>query len=106
VRAAVLLDAGGAPVAYSVDDDVIGADLGDLAAQLVSHAGSAAARDGDTVAQIEVSTAAGMVFSVTERPPGASAPWTLAVVAKRFSLASLMFMDLRHILGELGPVPA
>jgi hypothetical protein len=93
-------------VAYSVDDDVIGADLGEMAAQLVSHASSAAARDGRTAAQIEVSTAAGMVFAVTECPPGASAPWTIAVVAKRFALASLLFMDLRHILAELGPVPA
>ena len=80
--------------------------MGEVAAQLVSHAAGAAARHGRPVTQIEVSTSAGMVFAVTESPPGAQAPWTLAVVAKRFALASLMFMDIRHILGELGPVPA
>lgn len=93
-------------MAYSVDDDGIGADLSEMAAELVSHAGSAAARHGRPVTQIEVSTAGGMVFAVTERPPGAEAPWTLAVVTRRFALASLMFMDIRHILGALGPVPA
>lgn len=93
-------------MAYSVDDDGIGAELGEMAAELVSHAAAAAARNGRPVTQIEVSTASGMVFAVTESPPGARAPWTLAVVAKRFALASLMFMDIRHILGELGPVPA
>jgi hypothetical protein len=93
-------------VAYSVDDDAIGADLGEMAAELVSHAADAAARHGRPVTQIEVSTPSGMVFAVTESPRGARAPWTLAVVAKRFALASLMFMDIRHVLGELGPVPA
>jgi hypothetical protein len=46
--------------------------------------------------QLEVQTAEGSVFAVR------GAEWTVAVVAGRKPLASLMFYDLRNVLAGLG----
>jgi hypothetical protein len=54
------------------------------------------AGDGREVAQVEVSTSRAAVFCVRNEH------WTLAVVAGRFALSSLMFYDLRHVLADLG----
>ncbi|MEA2347577.1 MAG: hypothetical protein QOG62_1364 [Thermoleophilaceae bacterium] len=106
VLAAVLLGPDGVPLAQSSDDDALSENLGRLAGELVSHATAAGARQDMDVVQLEVSTAAGMVFAVRETPPGAEAPWALAVVARRLALPSLMFMDLRHVIAQLEPAAA
>ena len=62
--------------------------LGELSIQLLD-----AAADGD---QVEVVTTEGSVFAVR----GES--WTVAVVAGRQPLASLMFYDLRNVVRDLG----
>ncbi|HEX6460734.1 MAG TPA: hypothetical protein VF032_17585 [Thermoleophilaceae bacterium] len=100
IRAAVLLDsAGRVAAAHSPEGDVPAAPLGQLAARLFERADEAA--DGlhgfeGQVAQIEATTADGAVFGV--RAEG----WTIAVVAGRLALPSLMFYDLRAVLSDLG----
>lgn len=106
VLAAVILGPDGAPVAYSGDDDSLAGELGRLATELVTQAEAAAARQEFEVAQVEVSTAAGVVFAVREAPPGSGEPWAVAAVARRLALPSLMFMDLRHVIGQLGTAAA
>jgi uncharacterized membrane protein len=63
-----------------------GEALADLAQQLLERA----ATD-----QVEVSTGAGIVYALR------SGEWTLAVVAGRFALSSLVFFDMRQALQEL-----
>jgi len=63
-----------------------GEALADLAQQLLRRA----ATD-----QVEVSTGAGIVYALR------SGEWTLAVVAGRFALSSLVFFDMRQALQEL-----
>jgi hypothetical protein len=46
--------------------------------------------------QLEVQTADGSVFAVR------GSDWTVAVVAGRKPLASLMFYDLRNVVSDLG----
>jgi predicted regulator of Ras-like GTPase activity (Roadblock/LC7/MglB family) len=100
IRAAVLLDAGGrVAAAHSAQGDPPAERLGELAGELFQHADRAAAAthafEGE-VAQAEITTAEGAVFAV--RAEG----WTIAVVAGRFALPSLMFYDLRAVLSDLG----
>ncbi len=45
--------------------------------------------------QVEVSTGAGIVYALR------TDDWTLAVVAGRFALSSLVFFDMRRALEEL-----
>jgi predicted regulator of Ras-like GTPase activity (Roadblock/LC7/MglB family) len=106
VKAAVLLDPDGAVAAHSdAVDEQAAEQLAALSRELAQAAERAAGRLGSDAAAVEVSTGAGTVFLVRERPPEASAEWTLAVVAKRFALASLMLMDMRHVLaGAEAPV--
>jgi hypothetical protein len=106
VRAAVLLGPDGAALAQDSASEALGSRLVQLAADLMGHADAAAGRDRHGAVQVEVSTAAGMVFALRETPPQQTRPWTLVVVAKRFALPSLMFMDLRHVMGRLGPAAA
>lgn len=104
MKAAVLLEPGGALAAHSEAVDEQAAErLAALARELAEAAERSAERLGLEAAAVEVSTGAGTVFLVRERPPEASAGWTLAVVAKRFALASLMLMDMRHVLAGAGP---
>ena len=95
-RAAVLLDAAGTPAgAYGVPKGS-GRELGELARRLF-EAVDRAHRDlpGGPPQQVEAQVERGTVFA--SRTPR----WTLAVVARRAALSSLMLMDLRAVLGEL-----
>jgi predicted regulator of Ras-like GTPase activity (Roadblock/LC7/MglB family) len=100
IRAAVLVDRSGrVAAAQAAEGEPPPERLGELAAGLFERADAAAesahAFDGP-VAQIEVTTADGAVFAV--RAEG----WTIAVVAGRFALPSLMFYDLNAVLSDLG----
>lgn len=100
IRAAVLLDRSGRLAATHGDGTAASPErLAELTTKLLEHADSAAeAAQGfePPVAQVEVTTADGAVFAV--RAEG----WTIAVVAGRFALPSLMFYDLRAVLSDLG----
>jgi hypothetical protein len=86
VRACALLDADGRLVSVDAAHEAEGEALADLAAQMLERAG---------VDQGEVSTGAGIVYALR------SGEWTLAVVAGRFALSSLVFYDMRQALAEL-----
>ena len=96
VRAAVLLDAAGSLA--SACDEAGGQPhaLGELARRLFEEV-DRATRDWETEPpeQVEVQVPGGAVFA--SRTPR----WTLAAVAKRGALSSLMLYDLRALLGEL-----
>jgi hypothetical protein len=96
VRAAVLLDAAGSLAGASDDDSGRGPAFGELARRLFEEV-DRATRDWDTEPpeQVEVQVPGGAVFA--SRTPR----WTLAAVAKRGALSSLMLYDLRAVLGEL-----
>jgi len=87
VRACVLLGADGRLAAVNTGHEPDGEALSELARQLLEGAGTS---------QVEVSTGAGIVYAL--RAGG----WTLAVVAGRFALSSLVFFDMRQALEELG----
>jgi hypothetical protein len=100
IRAAVLLDSmGRVAAAHAAGGGRPDEKLGKLAGRLFEHADEAAgathAFEGE-VAQVEATTGEGGVFAV--RAEG----WTIAVVAGRFALPSLMFYDLRAVLSDLG----
>lgn len=86
MRACVLLDAEGRLAAVDAGHEADGESLASLARELVERAGTE---------QVEVSTGAGIVYALR------SDRWTLAVVAGRFALSSLVFFDMRHALEEL-----
>jgi hypothetical protein len=91
-RAAVLLDAAGALAgSHGVDD---GDELAELARGLF-EAVDRARIPGGPPEQVEAQVEGGTVYA--SRTPR----WTLAVVARRNALSSLMLMDLRAVLGEL-----
>jgi predicted regulator of Ras-like GTPase activity (Roadblock/LC7/MglB family) len=96
VRGAVLLDAAGSLAAASDDDVDHAPQLAELARRLFEEV-DRATRDWDTEPpeQVEVQIPGGAVFA--SRTPR----WTLAAVARRGALASLMLYDLRAVLGEL-----
>jgi hypothetical protein len=95
-RSAVLLDAAGAPAAWTDADPKQGRALAELARELFETVDRATRDwDPDPPEQIEVQVPGGAVFA--SRTPR----WTLAVVARRATLSSLMLMDLRAVLGEL-----
>jgi Roadblock/LC7 domain-containing protein len=96
VRAAVLLDAAGSLAGASDGERERARALGELARQLFEEV-DRATRDWDTEPpeQVEVQVPGGAVFA--SRTPR----WTLAAVAKRGALSSLMLYDLRALLGEL-----
>jgi len=91
IRAGVLLDSDGATAAASDNE---GEQLGPLVAELFDDA-AAAALPSETISQVEVTTVVGGVFAVRD------SRWTLAVVTGRYALPSLMFYDLRSVLGDL-----
>jgi predicted regulator of Ras-like GTPase activity (Roadblock/LC7/MglB family) len=96
VRAAVLLDAAGAPVrAHGVPKETSG-DLSELGRELF-EAVDRAGRDlpGGPPEQVEVQAERGTVYA--SRTPR----WMLVAVARRTALSSLMLLDLRAVLGEL-----
>jgi hypothetical protein len=93
-REAVLLDAAGALAGSTIDDRARAEELGRLARELFEALDSAGA-PGEPAEQVEAHVPGGAVFA--SRTPR----WTLAVVAQRAALASLMLYDLRAVLGEL-----
>jgi hypothetical protein len=93
-RAAVLLDAAGADAGtYGVDDEQA-ADLAQLARDLFDAVDRARVPGGPPE-QVEAQVDGGTVYG--SRTPR----WTLAVVARRNALSSLMLTDLRAVLNEL-----
>lgn len=96
VRAAVLLDAAGAPAAVHGVPKEDERELAELARGLFD-AVDRAHRDlpGGPPEQVEVQVDAGVVYA--SRTPR----WTLAAVARRTALSSLTLMDLRAVLAEL-----
>ena len=96
VRAAVLLDAAGSLAGLSDGGHDDTRALSELARHLFEEV-DRATRDWDTdpPEQVEVQVPGGAVFA--SRTPR----WTLAAVAKRGALSSLMLYDLKALLGEL-----
>ena len=94
IEAAVVLDKDGRIAAATGDDDERKQRMRGLVAELLDRAHEAAPDSG--VDQVEVTTAEGSVFAVR----GSS--WTVAVVAGRKPLSSLMFYDLRNVVSDLG----
>ena len=92
VRVAVLVDQGGAPAASFPPEGPVGERLGELTQGLLATADGAA---GGRVGEVEVATPGGAVFVSRDHR------WSLAVVAHRFALSSLMRYDLRRILVDL-----
>jgi predicted regulator of Ras-like GTPase activity (Roadblock/LC7/MglB family) len=95
-RAAVLLDAAGAPVGFHAVTNARSGDFAQLA-RTIFEAVDRAHRDmpGGPPEQVEIQVDGGTVYG--SRTPR----WMLAVVARRAALSSLMLMDLRAVLGEL-----
>jgi hypothetical protein len=96
VRAAVLLDAAGSLASACDEAGGRPGALGELARRLFEEV-DRATRDWDTdpPEQVEVQVPGGAVYA--SRTPR----WTLAAVARRGALSSLMLYDLRALLGEL-----
>jgi hypothetical protein len=95
-RAAVLLDAAGSPAgSYGVPQRG-SRELAELARELFEGV-DRAHRDmpGGPPEQVEAQVEGGSVYAT--RTPR----WTLAVVARRAALSSLMLMDLRAVMGDL-----
>jgi hypothetical protein len=97
IRAGAVLDRSGSVAAQSGFDEGGSEQVAGLVGELFDHA--ATARRGEPAPdQLEVSLPDGSVYALRERG------WTLAVVAGRFALSSLMFYDLRMVIRDLaGP---
>jgi hypothetical protein len=91
IKASVVTSADGRTAAASRPDEA-GDRLRELTQQLFEHADAA---DSQPVTQVEVSTGEGGVYAVRDER------WTVGVVTGRFALSSLMFYDLRSVLGDL-----
>ena len=92
IKASVVMSADGRMAAASKPGEP-GDRLRELTRQLFERADAA---DSQPVAQVEVSTGDGAVYAVRDEH------WTIGVVTGRFALSSLMFYDLRNVLGDLG----
>jgi hypothetical protein len=92
-RAAVLLDAAGALAGCTDPDRSRAERIAALARELFEAVDTAPAPA--PAEQVEAQVQSGAVFA--SRTPR----WTLAVVARRAALSSLMLYDLRAVLGEL-----
>ena len=93
-RAAVLLDAAGSPASVFGVAAGHAEELATLARDLFEAVDRARVAGGPPE-QVEAQVERGTVYA--SRTPS----WTLAVVARRSALSSLMLMDLRAVLGEL-----
>jgi hypothetical protein len=91
IKASVVMSADGRTAAASRPGEP-GDRLRDLTQQLFAHADAA---DDQVVTQVEVSTGDGAVYAVRDER------WMVGVVTGRFALSSLMFYDLRRVLGDL-----
>jgi hypothetical protein len=95
-RAAVLLDAAGSLAGSSESDPDRAEALAQLTRELFETVDRATRDwDADPAEQVEVQVSGGAAYA--SRTPR----WTLAVVARRGALSSLMLYDLRALLGEL-----
>jgi hypothetical protein len=99
IRGAVLLDGDDKVVAAWRGDPDRAERLREPLVELLSRADAAAGGAGPA-SQVEVTTPRGAVFCVRDDR------FTLAVVTGRFALPSLVFYDLRHVLGDLREEPA
>ena len=87
IEAVVVLDKDGRLAAATGEDDERKDRMRELVTALLDRAGAD---------QLEVQTADGSVFAVRGHD------WTVAVVAGRKPLSSLMFYDLRNVVSDLG----
>jgi predicted regulator of Ras-like GTPase activity (Roadblock/LC7/MglB family) len=94
IRASAVLDGAGSVAAQSGFDTANAEQVQALVGDLFDSAGEAAGDD-PAPDQVEVSLPDGSVFAVRD------SGWTLAVVAGRFALSSLMFFDLRMVIRDL-----
>ncbi len=92
IRAAAVIDSQGDLAAVTADDRERGEKMRTLALELLDAAGTVQ----DGADQVEVVASDGSVFAVR------GDAWTVAVVAGRQPLASLMFYDLRNVVRDLG----
>jgi hypothetical protein len=92
IKASVVMSSDGRTAAASRPGEP-GDQLRDLTRQLFERADAA---DDLAATQVEVSTGDGAVYAVRDER------WTIGVVTGRFALSSLMFYDLRSVLGDLG----
>lgn len=92
VRAAVLLGGDGTLAAHTLEDEARAGELAGLVGDLFD--GARRTRP-EPVAEVEVATPRGTVFALR------TDHFTVAVVARRLALSSLMRYDLCRILGEL-----
>jgi hypothetical protein len=95
IRAGVLVDPGGALAASWQGDGERGERVRELVVDLLERTDASAGGSAKPV-QVEVSVPGGGVFCVRD------GGWTIAVVTGRYALASLMFLDLRKVLEDLG----
>ena len=99
-RAAVLVDAAGSVAGAGELDPERGRTLAELVTKLFEAVDRAPRPDGvDPPEQVEAQVEGGSVYA--SRTPR----WTLAVVARRSALSSLMLLDLRSVLAELEGAP-
>jgi hypothetical protein len=91
IKASLVVSADGRTAAASRPGEP-GDRLRDLTEELFARADAA---DDRAVTQVEVSTGVGSVYAVRDEH------WTIGVVTGRFALSSLMFYDLRRVLGDL-----
>ena len=94
IEAVVVLDRDGRVAAATGEDDDRKDRMRELVTALLDRAAQVLPDAG--VDQLEVQTADGSVFAVR------GGEWTVAVVAGRKPLASLMLYDLRNVLQDLG----
>jgi predicted regulator of Ras-like GTPase activity (Roadblock/LC7/MglB family) len=94
IESAVVLDRDGRVAAATEDDDERRDRMRQLVVELLDRAAEVVPDAG--VDQVEVTTGEGSVFAVR------GSDWTVAVVAGRKPLASLMFYDLRNVVSDLG----
>jgi hypothetical protein len=91
IKASVIVSADGRDSAASKPGEQ-GDQLRELTQQLFEEADAA---DAQVVTQVEISTGDGAVYAVRDER------WTIGVVTGRFALSSLMFYDLRSVLGDV-----
>ena len=99
IRAGVILDGNGSQAAQTGFDADAGDDVRDLIGELFAAAAEAAGAD-PAPDQFEVALPGGAVYAVRDDA------WTVAVVASRFTLSSLVFYDLRMVLSDLAAAGA
>jgi hypothetical protein len=92
IESAVVLDRAGKVAAATAEDDERRERMRELVVAMLDRAAEAV----PGADQLEVQTAEGSVFAVR------GSDWTVAVVARRKPLASLMFYDLRNVVSDLG----